>query len=332
VLPVASFNANPTSGYVPLSVQFTDSSQNAASWNWNFGDGATSTEQNTNHTYNQVGTYNVNLTVSNANGTNSMVVPISVQIQSSSNDGSSHSSHSSSSGGSSGGGGAGGSPEPASNVQVKELSQAFITSGKSVKFEFPRNATSVAYISFNSKKTAGKTTTIVEMLKGKSTLVSGLPSGEVYKSLNIWVGNSGFATPTNIENAIVNFKVEKSWIQDKKIDKSSITLNRYSNKKWDQLPTSLSGEDDKYLYFAAKTPGCSPFAITGKSTATETATQPAAGNKTQPTVNNTQNKPTDEKKDNTSTPTKESKSTPGFETVLGVTGLLTVFLCRRKTK
>ena len=52
------------------------------------------------------------------------------------------------------------------------------------------------------------------MLKEKSTLVSGLPSDEVYKSLNIWVGNSGFATPKNIEKAVICFKVEKSSIRD----------------------------------------------------------------------------------------------------------------------
>ena len=153
-------------------------------------------------------------------------------------------------------------------LKSKNFHRTFITSGKSVKFEFPQKVTPVVYVSFDSKKTVGKTTTIVEMLKGKSTLVSELPSDEVYKYLNIWVGNSGFATPKNIENAVVCFKVEKSWIQDKKIDKSSITLNRYSDKKWNQLPTSLSSEDDKYLYFTAQTPGFSPFAITGKTTAT----------------------------------------------------------------
>ena len=123
-------------------------------------------------------------------------------------------------------------------------------------------------MSFDSKKTVGKTTTISEMLKGKSTLVSGLPFDEVYKSLNIWVGNGGYGTSTNIENADVCFKVEKSWIKDRKIEQSSITLNRYSDKKWNQLPTSLLSEDDKYLYFTAKTPGFSPFAITGKTMAT----------------------------------------------------------------
>ena len=110
-------------------------------------------------------------------------------------------------------------------------------------------------MSFDSKKTVGRTTAIAEMLKGKSTLVSELPSDEVYRSLNIWVGNGGFATSKNIENAVICFKVEKSWIQDKNIDKSSITLNRYDDGKWEQLPVSLSGEDDRFLYFTATNSG-----------------------------------------------------------------------------
>ena len=171
------------------------------------------------------------------------------------------------------------------------------------------------------------------MLKGKSTLVSGLPSDEVYKSLNIWVGNSGFATSSNIENAVVCFKVEKSWIQEKKIDKSSIALNRYSDKKWDSLPTSLSGEDDKYLYFTAKTPGFSPFTITGKTTEKQavTETQPKPGTQELKQNNTAANaEQTPEQKENTSAPGKESKGTPGFEIVYGVVGLLGVFLYNRK--
>ena len=39
VLPVANFSSNVTRGYAPLSVQFTDSSENATGWNWDFGDG-----------------------------------------------------------------------------------------------------------------------------------------------------------------------------------------------------------------------------------------------------------------------------------------------------
>jgi len=171
------------------------------------------------------------------------------------------------------GGGAGGSPEPAKNIQVKELSQVFITNGNEVKFDFSENATCVVYIGFDAKKTVGKTTTIAEMLKNKSTLVSDLPSDEVYKYFNLWVGNGGYGNSDNIENPVICFKVEKTWIKDKDIDKSSITLNRYSDAKWNSLSTSLSEEDDTYLYFTAKAPGFSPFAITGRVTAKENITE-----------------------------------------------------------
>ncbi len=81
VLPVANFNNNVTSGYAPLSVQFTDSSENSTGWTWDFGDGNTSTEQNPTHIYSAVGDYAVNLTVSNENGTNSEFTDITVLEQ-----------------------------------------------------------------------------------------------------------------------------------------------------------------------------------------------------------------------------------------------------------
>jgi methanogen extracellular protein (TIGR04279 family) len=77
--PVANLKANPTNGYVPLSVQFTDSSQNVDSRSWDFGDGSPlSTAQNPKHTYSKVGTYTTNLTVINANGMASKLATITV--------------------------------------------------------------------------------------------------------------------------------------------------------------------------------------------------------------------------------------------------------------
>ncbi|AKB55343.1 cell surface protein [Methanosarcina barkeri MS] len=71
VLPIANFSSNVTSGTAPLTVQFTDLSENAEEWNWDFGDGAISTEQNPVHTYTATGKYTATLEVSNVNGTNS---------------------------------------------------------------------------------------------------------------------------------------------------------------------------------------------------------------------------------------------------------------------
>lgn len=70
--PTAAFSANTTSGDVPLTVTFTDSSTgNPTSWLWNFGDGTTSTDRNPVHTYTISGTYTVTLTVSNTAGSDS---------------------------------------------------------------------------------------------------------------------------------------------------------------------------------------------------------------------------------------------------------------------
>ena len=66
--PTADFNANPTTGTVPLAVQFSDQSTAGTnpitSWQWDFGDGGTSSEQNPQHIYATAGTYTVKLTVS----------------------------------------------------------------------------------------------------------------------------------------------------------------------------------------------------------------------------------------------------------------------------
>src|SRR5690606_24839679 len=125
-------------------------------------------------------------------------------------------------------------------------------------------ATVVNYISFESKKTAGKTTAIVEDLKTISSPVPELPGGVVYKSFNVWVGDSDFGNSDSILNATIGFRVEKSWIREHDIG-SSIVLNKYNDKKkeWEEIPVNVAGSDAKYLYFSSKVPGYSPFVITG---------------------------------------------------------------------
>jgi PKD repeat protein len=72
--PTASFTATPTSGIVPLTVQFTDTSSGSPSaWAWNFGDGATSSEQNPQHVFANPGTYTVTLTATNTSGSSAPV-------------------------------------------------------------------------------------------------------------------------------------------------------------------------------------------------------------------------------------------------------------------
>ncbi len=67
--PTADFTGSPTSGYVPLTVDFTDLSSGApASWDWDFGDGGSSTAQNPTYEYTAAGTYTVTLIATNSYG------------------------------------------------------------------------------------------------------------------------------------------------------------------------------------------------------------------------------------------------------------------------
>lgn len=320
-LPVADFGTNITSGYAPLTVQFTDLSQNSVGRLWDFNNDwqGDSVEAAPIYMFTNSGSYSVNLIAINENGTALKTATITAMKKSSSSD----------SKGSSGGGG---SPEPAKNVKVKELSKTFVISGKQIKFEFPKNATCISNLSFDSKKTVGKTTAIVEMLNNKSILTPDAPEGEIYSYLNIWVGNSGYGNDeVNLENATITFKVEKSWVQDKGIDKYSIILNRYSNKKWNELPRTLLREDNKYLYFKAESPGLSPFAITGETSAKEVVPETPLETKDNEKNNSctalVEQQPESEEK--ASTFEKKSMSTPGFEIIYSAICLSGFFLCKR---
>ena len=78
--PVASFNANETSGMTPFSVAFTDSStgHNITGWSWDFGDGTNSSDQDPEHTYTIGGDFNVTLNATNDGGSNESTIIISV--------------------------------------------------------------------------------------------------------------------------------------------------------------------------------------------------------------------------------------------------------------
>jgi len=74
VRPEASAQADPTSGAVPLDVQFSSEGSGhpeglPVTYHWVFGDGSESTEPNPTHTYTEAGTYTARLTVTAEDGT-----------------------------------------------------------------------------------------------------------------------------------------------------------------------------------------------------------------------------------------------------------------------
>src|SRR5207247_4114910 len=75
-IPLASFQANPTTGFWPLTVNFTDNSSGTITNRfWDFGDGMTTNTTATNlaHSYSGPGTNTVSLTINGPVGISTVV-------------------------------------------------------------------------------------------------------------------------------------------------------------------------------------------------------------------------------------------------------------------
>jgi len=114
------------------------------------------------------------------------------------------------------------------------------------------------------------TISVTKLDKQPATVVHNV-SGKVYKYIKIDTKN---LKDEDLDEAKIEFPVNKTWISENNIDKATITLNRYHKNKWDKLPTQKVSEDSDYIYYEAKTTGFSTFAITGEEIVIITTTIP----------------------------------------------------------
>ena len=230
---------------------------------------------------------------------------------------SSTSSGSSSGGSSSGGGGGGGggsSGENTSNIEVIEKYDLQISKDVITSYKFTNKKNPIMFVNITGNTNMGIITASLEVLKTTSTLVNTPPEGLVYMYANIWVGTSGFATPKNIKEALIKFRVDNSWMNSNGVSGSDIALMRWDGSRWIKLETKELSKEDAYTYFEAKTNAFSPFAISGfKGTIVATAS---------PEVTTV----TTEEQEATPSPTKKA---PGFDPLLAIVGLIISVLRKR---
>ncbi|WP_129582714.1 putative Ig domain-containing protein, partial [Methanolobus psychrotolerans] len=230
--------------------------------------------------YTQSGTYSIEFRVSDGELNVSEAVSIRVyNVDMSPNTDLSGFPTSDSSSGS--GGGASSGAEDYNNVAFKDYSIKYVTMGKDIVFEFPNADNDIEYVKFSPLKAAAQVKAIIEILKDRSTLVSSNPPENVYRHINIWVGDTKFNSGGYISSAEISFKVKKKWLTENNADPLSTKLYRYSDGSWKELQTSRIGSDVNYYYYKAQTPGFSPFAIvstgsTPVAVSTEVSTSTAA--------------------------------------------------------
>ena len=86
----------------------------------------------------------------------------------------------------------------------------------------------------------------------------------IYKYLDIkLISNETYVDEDEINKLEFKFKVEKSWINNNKIEKSTIKLIRYHDGVWQNLSTTLGSENESFIYYIAVSPGFSTFAVVG---------------------------------------------------------------------
>ncbi|AFV23393.1 hypothetical protein Mpsy_1185 [Methanolobus psychrophilus R15] len=214
-------------------------------------------------------------------GVNSEVETASITVMAASNSSTNTTGGSGSSGGSSsgsgssssgGGGGFQASTEKYENIEFKDFSIKYVLRDVDNVFNFSMENNSISSVIVVTRWNEGETKTIIEMLKGTSTMVNKAAPGVVYRNVNIWVGDDKFSN-SNLKGAKVMFTVEKTWLAENSINPASIKLLRHSDS-WSYLPTSIAGEDETFVHYTAFTPGFSVFAI---SSVDESAFAPAGG-------------------------------------------------------
>jgi len=155
-------------------------------------------------------------------------------------------------------GGGGGTP----TVTYEQKSIGTLAAGSSKKIAFLESDThGITEIEVKVKNRV--TNAKIKVDTGSLPSGASLPStkGSVYKYIEITKVD---ITDNDIENAVIKFKVKKSWLTDKGYGIDAVSLHRYYNKKWEILETKRVGFGTDYYYYSAESSGFSTFAVTAE--------------------------------------------------------------------
>lgn len=206
--------------------------------------------------------------------------------------------------------------EPYANIEKAERYDKSLIANTPVTYTFKAPELGIYEIAVTGKESENDIALRVEVLKGTSKLVTLAPPGIVYKNVNIWAGTK------RIKEVLIRFKVENSWLTSNNFAGSDVKLVKWDGSKWVQLETSEKTKDASFTYFETKTDTFSVFAITGLKGGVIVPTATPAG-----AVTETPAKPTVTAATPAPTPTEK---VPGFELVLVVAALCSVYLFSRK--
>jgi PGF-pre-PGF domain-containing protein len=259
--PTASFSGIPASGAVPLTVQFTDTSNGSpTSWNWSFGDGSYNTSRNPSHTYSVTGTYTVSLNATNSAGSNTATRVNYITVSATpavtptplSSD----------------------SDTPRFVPTTGAATETGVRAGERITLPFAGNLEAddtvpvvvVAISLVPSIDLQGVMVSAIQAPVGLTTKIPGNPLA-YYLDITIkWVREDA------VKEGNIRFSVDDGWLKDQGITPADLVMMRYHDNTWNELPTRMEKYSNGRYYYVATTSGFSYFAVTRKGAAAPTPT------------------------------------------------------------
>ncbi len=117
----------------------------------------------------------------------------------------------------------------------------------------------ITLVTVDAKDTISEVMVTIQQLAGRpSEITVAPPSGAVHSYHDIELGRIG---NDDLAGATIKFRAEKKWVVENGGDRNAVVVMRYHDD-WMALETKPIGEDDEYVFFSARTPGFSTFAIT----------------------------------------------------------------------
>ena len=151
-------------------------------------------------------------------------------------------------------------------ISIAENKIGDLSSGieKEVKIEYFKEVDSVKLTPVRNLKEV-KVTIIKLKDKPEEIVDTSIENISIYIYLDIkLISEDNYIEEKDIQTLEFKFKVEKAWINNNKIDKSTVKLIRYHDGEWQNLSTTLDAENETCIYYIAESPGCSTFAVVGK--------------------------------------------------------------------
>ncbi len=157
---------------------------------------------------------------------------------------------------------------------VQEQVWSVVSAGEATAFEVVDKSIGVTKIIFTVSETVQNVSVSIVRL-GAVPLFAPDFEGKIYRILEI------MQTNLTSGEAVISFKVERSWLEENSLGESEVALYRLVDNVWVVLETIVENTDENFVYFEAASPGFSYFVIgavdgQGEATTEQTAIEPVS--------------------------------------------------------